>query len=66
MSSGTAVRMINRKALDELEVELPSLEKQKIIAHIAMLIKHEAELVDKITAKKQVLIEQVLLNESKV
>ncbi len=62
VSAGTYVPSINRKNLLELEVELPDMAKQKLIADIYRLRRREQSLVRKLDDAKDSLINTVLLN----
>jgi len=58
---GTAIPSIRKSVLDELEISLPSLEKQKLIVKLSKLANKEAEISTKIISLKKSFIEQKIL-----
>lgn len=52
-SSGTSVQMLNLQNLKELELDLPSLNQQQKIQEMVLLMKHEENLLDLLTAKRK-------------
>ena len=62
MAKGTALPAINKKIIGNLEVPIPSLEKQKIIMHIGSLRIREKQLKNDLVAMQETLINQQLLN----
>jgi restriction endonuclease S subunit len=62
---GTHGGIISKQTLEELEVLLPPLEKQKIIAEVAALSDREQELVRALAAKKKALITTILMKSAK-
>jgi hypothetical protein len=61
---GTHGGIISKQTLEELEVLLPPLEKQKIIAEVSALSDHEQELVRTLAAKKKTLITTILMKSA--
>jgi restriction endonuclease S subunit len=53
---GTMITNINKATLENLEIEIPSAEKQKIINEINKLWKREMEISESIIAKKKKLV----------
>lgn len=62
-AKGTGIRMISKKTLDDLEVIVPSLEKQRQIVSMQELIEREMELMKILTQKRKILLEGVLMAE---
>lgn len=60
---GTAIPSIRKSVLDELEMSIPSIEKQKLVIKLAKLANKETELRNQITAFEKQLIDQKILNE---
>lgn len=46
-TGGTLLPRISKKALDELEIELPPLERQRQIGALALLLDHRAALLER-------------------
>jgi len=63
---GTVGRMINRKALEDLEISLPSLDVQKQIVEVALLAEREKVLMKKLAEKRGVLVSGVLMKASQI
>ena len=62
---GTSVNMVNRKQLEDMEVALPSLEKQKNIVELATLIAREQTLLHTLADKREQYISTVLMQFAK-
>lgn len=62
-AKGTGIRMISKKTLDELDVVVPSLEKQRQIVAMQELIEREKKLMEILTHKRKILLEGVLMTE---
>ncbi|EPJ44183.1 MAG: hypothetical protein OFPII_36300 [Osedax symbiont Rs1] len=60
-ATGTAVRMIGKPVLEELEVILPKLEVQQKIITINRLSIDEQKIMNELTEKKGVLTEAILM-----
>ena len=60
-ASGTITRMIHKKALAEMEIELPSLDRQKQVVTIARLAAREQELIRLLAEKKKSYINGILI-----
>jgi hypothetical protein len=65
LAEGTAVRMISKDALLDLDVPLPSMARQRRIVEIASLAQREQTLMADITAQKKRLTEGVLMRYAK-
>ncbi|OGR08120.1 MAG: hypothetical protein A2511_17730 [Deltaproteobacteria bacterium RIFOXYD12_FULL_50_9] len=52
-TTGTAQKMINKEALDSLEVFIPSIERQRVITELAALAEEEQNLLNKIATKRR-------------
>ncbi len=64
-AKGTVQKMISKQAIEELEVSLPSLEKQKNIVELASLIAREQNLLQQISEKREKYISTVLMQFAK-
>lgn len=65
MATGTSLKRISKQQLDELEIDLPSLHKQSLIAEIAMLSDKEQALISELAEKRKKLIGGVLSKHAK-
>jgi len=63
---GTAGRMINRKALEDLEISLPPFDIQKRIVEVALLAEREKVLMEKLAGKRGVLVSGVLMQVAQI
>lgn len=61
---GTKVMGVGKKELEALEVPLPTLEEQDKIAQSAQLLQKEIDLLDRIKADRQKLINNLLLHNA--
>lgn len=59
-SGGTLVKMISKTILEDLEITLPALEKQKLIAEIFQLANQESRLLKKLREKRALYTQGVL------
>lgn len=59
---GSNVKMISRRALEELPIEVPSLEQQEQVIHLAGLAAREKRLVQVIGKHRDELLSHVMLN----
>ncbi len=64
MAQGTSVQMMSKQTLEDLEIEIPSLDKQQLIATLSLLVTKEKNLVEKIVQKRGCLIEKMLTKVS--
>ena len=60
-AKGTVQKMISKQAIEDLEVALPTLEKQKNIVELAMLAAREQSLLQKLADKREQYISTVLM-----
>lgn len=58
---GTAQRMIDKQAIEELEIALPTLEKQKAIVELASLVAREQALLHSVAERRGQYISAVLM-----
>ncbi|MFU8861378.1 MAG: restriction endonuclease subunit S [Cyclonatronaceae bacterium] len=58
---GTVQKMISKQAIEELEVALPSIEKQKKIVELASLINREQTLLNTLADKREQYISLLLM-----
>lgn len=63
LAKGTNQQMVSKAALETMEVELPGLEKQRIISKVAALSQQEQELLKELTEKRKAYIDAVLLQQ---
>lgn len=61
-AKGTAIPSITKSILEDLKLEVPSIAKQQMIIKIWKLALRESELREKISAKKNQLIENQIIN----
>jgi restriction endonuclease S subunit len=64
-AKGTFQKMITKKVIEELEIEIPTLEKQKRVVEISKLLQKERMLIKKLISKKDKYISTILLNSIK-
>ena len=64
-AAGTAVKMISKAALEQLEVSVPPLKTQKSIVEIGHLATLEAQLATKLMERRKVLIDGALMKQAK-
>lgn len=64
-TKGTAQKMINKQSIEELEIEIPSIDQQKKIVNISQLAEKEQKLLEKLRIKKNEFISAILLNKVK-
>jgi restriction endonuclease S subunit len=62
---GTAQKMIGKEALDQLEVFLPSLERQQLIVDMASLSAREHDLLHALAEKRKQYISKLLMRSAK-
>jgi restriction endonuclease S subunit len=60
-ASGTISRMIHKKALEDMEFDLPTLERQKQIIAIAQLAAREQDLLQLLAEKRKSYINGILM-----
>ncbi|MDD2318592.1 MAG: restriction endonuclease subunit S [Geobacteraceae bacterium] len=61
-SKGTAQKMISKDALEALEIAVPSLERQKAIVELSVLVEREQSLIKKLAEKRKQYLSAKLLN----
>ena len=59
--AGTISKMINKKAVEDLEIELPPIEQQKRIVAIAQLAEREQELLGQLAEKRKKYMDGILM-----
>jgi restriction endonuclease S subunit len=62
---GTAIPSIRKAVLEDLEITVPSIENQRIVVAVADLVRKENELRMAILQKRNLLIEQQIINAIK-
>lgn len=65
LAEGTSVRMISKDALQDLDIPLPSIARQRKIVDVAVLAQREQALMADIAAQKKRLTEGVLMRYAK-
>lgn len=63
--AGSVTPLIHKPAVENLEVPVPTLEEQNIIVNIANLSQREKEIQQEIIEKKQIIVQQLLMNKIK-
>ncbi|MDY6903563.1 MAG: restriction endonuclease subunit S [Thermodesulfobacteriota bacterium] len=63
-ASGTISRMINKKTIAEMTVDVPPLDCQQRIAAIAALAGREQELLRQLTEKRKALVDGILMKKA--
>ncbi len=58
--TGTSTQNINKKALADMELDIPAIEKQKHIVHVAQLFRNELRLREKLMEKRTAYITAIL------
>ena len=61
-ATGTAIRMIGKSVVDDLEVIVPSIELQQHIVKLEKLSSQEQRLMNKLSIKKRLLMNKVLID----
>ena len=64
-AKGTVQKMISKRAIEDLEVALPSLEKQKNIVELATLSVREQTLLQQLSDKREQYISTILMQLAK-
>lgn len=62
---GTAIPSIRKTELEDLEISIPSIEKQRTVIQLSALMRKENEIRMKILHKRKQLIEQHIINAIK-
>ena len=65
VAAGTAVKIINKAALEKLGIPIPPIEIQRRIAALGELAEQEAKLTIQLTALRQKLMEKTLMQEAR-
>ncbi|MBF0155328.1 MAG: restriction endonuclease subunit S [Magnetococcales bacterium] len=60
-ATGTTVRLISKSQMEDLELPLPSLEKQQRIAAVAKLAEREQEILEDLRNKRRTYTWEVLM-----
>jgi hypothetical protein len=60
-AEGTALKMISKQSLENLEILVPSLERQRLISELAFLAEREQEIMKKLAEKRSQHITGTLL-----
>ncbi len=63
-AAGTAVKMIGKAALEQLEVAVPPLDDQRRIVEIGQLAAREAQLMRELMGRRKALIEGILMRRA--
>ena len=65
-ATGTAMRMIGKKTLDALEVQIPSLSIQQRIIELSQLADREQNILQSLSAKRKQLVDSKLMHVIKL
>ncbi|MEZ5613520.1 MAG: restriction endonuclease subunit S [Rhodocyclaceae bacterium] len=65
LSEGTSVRMISKEAIQDLDIVVPSIQRQRLIVEIAALEQREEALMADLAAQRKRLINGVLMRFAK-
>lgn len=65
IAEGSSQRMISKSSLEDLEVPIPSTDKQKKIIELQRLAQVENRILHRLAKKKKLFIEKVLMNTIK-
>lgn len=60
-TKGTSVKMISKNTIEDVEVFIPSLKKQREIVELAELLEKEKTLLEKLASKKEAYYSQILI-----
>ena len=60
-ATGTAMRMIGKKALDALEVQIPSISTQQRVIELSHLADKEKNILESLSVKRKQLVESKLM-----
>ena len=64
-AKGTALKMISKHAMENIEIELPPLNKQKKIVELAELSEKEQRLMNQLSKKRKQFVSTILLQQIK-
>lgn len=65
MARGTSMPSIRKTVLEDLEISIPSIEKQRMVIQLSALVRKENELRMNILQQRKQLIEQQIINAIK-
>lgn len=60
--SGWTIQSISKQVLEELEIQIPPIEKQKKIIELYTLYKQQLQIYEKLKKKKEILINKIILS----
>jgi len=60
--AGTYIPNVNRSTLEEMEIIIPPLKSQELMVNLYRLSKKEAEILEELKGKKQILLNSILTN----
>jgi hypothetical protein len=63
-AEGTSVRMISKAKLEDLDIPIPSIQKQKVITEVAQLAEREQWLLARITQERRRLVDGILMRHA--
>lgn len=64
-AEGTSVRMISKARLEDLDIPVPSLQRQRLIAETARLAEREQELLVRISQERRRLADGILMRHAR-
>lgn len=63
-AKGTTQRMISKEALEELEVFVPSLDRQRVIVSLASLAEEEQHIMENLAEKRRKYVSTILIRKA--
>jgi restriction endonuclease S subunit len=63
--SGSTIKSIPKNILEEFEINIPSIEKQKQVVNLYNLYKEELKIYEKLRIKKELLVNKIILESNK-
>lgn len=64
-AEGTSVRMISKAKLEDLDIPIPSLQKQHLITEVAQLAEREQWLLERISLERRRLADGILMRHAR-
>lgn len=61
-AEGTALKMISKQSLEQLEVQLPPIDKQRLIVELSRLVEDEQRILKELAEKRRHYISAMLLH----
>lgn len=64
LATGSGIRQVGKQVLEALEVTLPSLEKQRMIAELVKLSNREQQILKVLSSKRASLVNRILMQSA--